>query len=87
MALEILTLSEWQKFLDCYTAKSTDDVKKCKLLAEDYEECLHHRKEKVRAQQIAAEYDRRAARDAESVPAVERRKLKITLEDASVLHP
>ncbi len=78
--------SEWQKFLDCYTAKSTDDIKTCQLLAQDYDECLHHRKEKARAQRIAAEYERRAAKG-EDVPAVEKRKLNITLEDASVLHP
>lgn len=50
---------EWQKFLDCYTAKDVTDPSQCKLFAEDYTECLHHSKEIVRARKIAEELERR----------------------------
>uniref|UniRef100_A0A060T5K3 NADH dehydrogenase [ubiquinone] iron-sulfur protein 5 n=1 Tax=Blastobotrys adeninivorans TaxID=409370 RepID=A0A060T5K3_BLAAD len=54
---------EWQSFVECYTSKRTTDTKQCKPMAEDYEECLHHRKEKARALQINAELNRQKSED------------------------
>lgn len=45
--------------MDCYTASETTEPSQCRLVAEDYKECLHHGKERERSQKIAAEYDRK----------------------------
>lgn len=42
--------------MDCYTSNETKGPRECTPQADDYFECLHRPKEKLRAQQIRAEY-------------------------------
>lgn len=60
--------AEWQRFAECYTAQRTSDVKQCTPIAEDYQECLHHVKEKKRALTIAQELSRQQAKGEEISP-------------------
>lgn len=48
--------TEWQTFLSCYTANSTDHPSECQLNAEDYFECLHHPKERTRVKEVKVKY-------------------------------
>lgn len=41
----ILTRTEWQSFMECYSSKSTTDPSQCAAKSADYYECLHHKKE------------------------------------------
>lgn len=77
----------WQKFIDCYTAKDTEDPRQaCKIFAEDYQECLFHTKEIERAQKIAAEFERREKKGDEDLPAVKTQKhLKRSLTDLDLI--
>lgn len=73
--------------MDCYSAKSTEDVRSCQLFAEDYDECLHHRKEKARAQKIADELARREAAGHTGLIMSEKRKaMRLTLEDLGIVN-
>ena len=83
---QILT-AEWQKFMDCFSAKETTDVKKeCRAAADDYDECLFHRKESARAQAIAHEYARRQkASEGGDLPQINRKKITPTLEDTGAV--
>ncbi|KAL8939155.1 MAG: hypothetical protein Q9216_003509 [Gyalolechia sp. 2 TL-2023] len=55
----------WQELLACYVVNTnTDDVtgaKKCAPALEDYYECLHHRKEKARVEELQRAYRRAEA--------------------------
>lgn len=76
----------WQKFIDCYTARDTQDpLKACKAFAENYEECLHHGKEIERAQRIFAEMERRENNGEELFPREIRRGLKYQLADLELI--
>ncbi|GJJ14958.1 hypothetical protein Clacol_009228 [Clathrus columnatus] len=46
--------THWQEFAKCYAG--TDRPAECMPAAEDYLECLHHTKEKKRAQIIQAQF-------------------------------
>ncbi|KAL2826081.1 hypothetical protein BDW59DRAFT_145474 [Aspergillus cavernicola] len=51
--------SFWQETLGCYVVNAGDGVEgkmKCKGALEDYYECLHHRKEAMRAMKMQAAY-------------------------------
>lgn len=41
----LLTVPEWQGFMECYSAFRTKDTSTCVPHLEDYMECLHHTKE------------------------------------------
>ncbi|KAI4126139.1 MAG: hypothetical protein LQ338_003909 [Usnochroma carphineum] len=55
----------WQELLACYVVNTdTEDVsgaKKCVLALEDYYECLHHKKEKARVEELQRAYRRAEA--------------------------
>ncbi|KAI4113324.1 MAG: hypothetical protein LQ345_005673 [Seirophora villosa] len=55
----------WQELLACYVVNTnTDDVKGAKVCLpalEDYYECLHHRKEKARVEELQRAYRRAEA--------------------------
>ncbi|GAM39195.1 hypothetical protein TCE0_034r10536 [Talaromyces pinophilus] len=49
----------WQELLGCYVVNGSEGVegkKKCLFALEDYNECLHHSKEIVRAKRLQAAY-------------------------------
>ncbi|KAF8137464.1 hypothetical protein EV363DRAFT_1581078 [Boletus edulis] len=52
----------WQEFQKCYA--QVDAPQECKLQAEDYLECLHHRKEIARANAVKAEFIKQAEHQA-----------------------
>lgn len=76
---------DWQKFLDCYTAQSTEDPKSCSLLAEDYAECLHHSKEKARARQIHAEFERKQKAGEDVPSSTTQSHLRTHLQDLELI--
>ncbi|TCD62767.1 hypothetical protein EIP91_006439, partial [Steccherinum ochraceum] len=52
----------WQEFSKCYA--STDNPSQCRVQADDYLECLHHKKEIARANAVKAEFIKRAEHQA-----------------------
>jgi len=50
--------NEWQRFLECYTSAETTKRVQCTPQADDYFECLHHRKEKARTLAIKTQLDK-----------------------------
>ncbi|CAN6674620.1 hypothetical protein TRVA0_058S00452 [Trichomonascus vanleenenianus] len=67
---------EWQRFVECYTAKRTTDTNQCAPMAEDYGECLHHQKEKARLLTIQNEMQRKKNEDA-SFKVAEQKKFSV----------
>ncbi|KZV84195.1 hypothetical protein EXIGLDRAFT_727550 [Exidia glandulosa HHB12029] len=49
----------WQEVIKCY--QSVGEPSECRLQADDYLECLHHRKEIARAKLIQSEFIKHAA--------------------------
>ncbi|EJD39522.1 hypothetical protein AURDEDRAFT_21407, partial [Auricularia subglabra TFB-10046 SS5] len=49
----------WQEVLKCY--QNTDEPSLCRLRADDYMECLHHRKEIERTKIVRNEFIKQAA--------------------------
>jgi NADH dehydrogenase (ubiquinone) Fe-S protein 5 len=47
---------EFQRYIECYTNASTEHPTQCTPHAEDYFECLHHKKEKTRVAAIRKQY-------------------------------
>lgn len=46
---------EFQRYIECYTSADTASPSECTAKVDDYFECLHHRKEKIRIQTIKRE--------------------------------
>lgn len=47
--------TEFQRYIECYTSAKTESPSQCTAKVDDYFECLHHRKEKLRIQTIKRE--------------------------------
>ncbi|GMM38725.1 hypothetical protein DASC09_060640 [Saccharomycopsis crataegensis] len=46
---------EFQRYMECYTSAKTQSPAACTGKVDDYFECLHHRKERLRVQLIKQE--------------------------------
>ncbi|KZS87263.1 hypothetical protein SISNIDRAFT_476315 [Sistotremastrum niveocremeum HHB9708] len=68
----------WQEFSKCYAGADTPS--ECRLQAEDYLECLHHKNETARAKAIQAEFAKRVKHEAH-----EGRKEAQILKDGAVV--
>ncbi|CED83278.1 NDUFS5 [Phaffia rhodozyma] len=54
----------WQDFTRCYAG--TDNPKDCTLFREDYQECLHNKKEHARSEAIHAQYAKNLEKEGKS---------------------